>query len=65
MVIYGVTIITLVDELQAEDLGLLTPFYTDDTAFYGSSRCSKQILNMTLDGVRTGSTSSSQASRYL
>ena len=46
MVLYGVTLVPLAEELQAADLGLLSPFYADDTAFNGSERQSAQLLKL-------------------
>ena len=37
MVLYGITLVSLVEELRAEDLGILSPFYADDVAFDGSA----------------------------
>ena len=33
MVLYGITLVPLVEELREAILGLLSPFYADDTAF--------------------------------
>ena len=46
MVLYGITLIPLAEELRAADPGLLSPFYADDAAFDGSAQCSAQILKM-------------------
>ena len=46
MVLYGITLIPLVEDLRAADPGLLSPFYADDAAFDGSARCSAQLLKM-------------------
>ena len=35
MVLYGITLVPLVEELRAADLGLLSPFYADNAAFDG------------------------------
>ena len=37
MVLYGITIAPLAEELRAADTGILLPFYADDTAFGGSA----------------------------
>ena len=37
MVLYGITIVPLGEELRAVDLGLLSPFYADDAAFDSSA----------------------------
>ena len=46
MVLYGITLIPLVEELRAADPGLLLPFYADDEAFDGSARRSAQLLKL-------------------
>ena len=46
MVLYGITLIPLVEELRAADPGLLSPFYADDSAFDGSARHSPQLLKL-------------------
>ena len=46
MVLYRITLVPLADELRAEDLGLLSPFYADDAVFDGSAQRSAHILNM-------------------
>ena len=35
MILYGITLVPLTEELRAADLGLLSPFYVDDAAFEG------------------------------
>ena len=35
MVLYGITLFPLAEELRAVDPGLLSPFYEDDAAFDG------------------------------
>ena len=35
MVLYGITLVPLAEELRAVDSGLLYPFYEDDAAFDG------------------------------
>ena len=37
MVLYGITLVPLAEELQSADPGLLSPFYTDGAAFDGSA----------------------------
>ena len=49
MVLYGITLVTLAEELRASDLGLLTPFYAHDAAFDGSERWSDHILKLLLE----------------
>ena len=46
MVLYGITLVPLAEELCAADLGILSPFYTDDAAFDGSAQRSTQLLNL-------------------
>ena len=46
MVLYGITLAPLAEELQAADPGLLSPFYADDTAFDGSTQRSAQLLKL-------------------
>ena len=46
VVLYGITLITLAEELWAADPGLLTPFYEDDVEFFGSERRSAHILKL-------------------
>ena len=38
MVLYGITLVPLSEELRAADSGLLSPFYADDAAFDGLAR---------------------------
>ena len=38
MVLYGITLVPLAEELRSADLGLLFPFYADDAAFDGLAR---------------------------
>ena len=55
MVIYGITRITLEEELRAADLGILTTFYADEAAFDGSAQSSAQLLKLILErGVDRG-----------
>ena len=46
MVLYGITLAPLAEELRAADLGILSPFYADDAAFDGSARRSAQLLKL-------------------
>ena len=46
MVLYGITLIPLADELRAADPGLLSPYYAHNAAFDGSARRSAQLLNL-------------------
>ena len=46
MVLYGITLVPLAEELRAADTGLILPFYTDDTAFDGLARRSAQLLKL-------------------
>ena len=46
MVLYGITLVPLTEELRAADLGLLSPIYADDVAFNGSERRSAQLLKL-------------------
>ena len=38
MVLYGITLAPLAEELRAAESGILSPFYVDDAAFDGSAR---------------------------
>ena len=46
MVLYGINLAPLTEELRKADPGILSPFYADDAAFDGSARNSTQILKM-------------------
>ena len=46
MVLYGITISPLADELRDADPNLLSPFYTDNVVFYGSTRQSAAQLRL-------------------
>ena len=46
MVLYRITLVPLAEEIRAADLGLLSPFYADDAAFYGLERRSAQLLKL-------------------
>ena len=45
MVLYGITLVSLAEELRSAVLGLLSPFYADDVAFDGFARRFSQLLN--------------------
>ena len=46
MVLYGITLAPLVEELRAADPGILSPFYADDAAFDDSAQRSAQLLKL-------------------
>ena len=46
MVLYGITLVPLAEELRAADLGILSPFYADDAAFGGLAQRSAQLLKL-------------------
>ena len=46
MVLYGITLVPLAEELRAAEPGLLSPFYADDADFDGSARRSAQLLKL-------------------
>ena len=46
MVLYGITLAPLEEDLRAADLGLFSSFYADDAAFDGSARHSGQLLKL-------------------
>ena len=46
LVLYGVTLVPLAEDLQAADPWLLSPFYADDAAFDGLARRSAQLIKM-------------------
>ena len=46
MVLYGITLVSLAEELRATDPGLLSPFYADNAAFNGLAQRSAQLLNL-------------------
>ena len=46
MVLYGITLVSLSEELRAEDPGLLSPFYANDAALDGLARRSAQLLKL-------------------
>ena len=46
MVLCGITLVPLEEELRAADPGLLSPFYAEDAAFDGLERHSTQLLKL-------------------
>ena len=46
IVLYGITLVPLGEELRAADLGLILPFYANDAAFDGSAGQSVQLLKL-------------------
>ena len=46
MVLYGITLVPLAEELRAADPGLLSPYYADNAAFDGLARQSAQLLKL-------------------
>ena len=46
MVLYGITLVPLAEELRAADPGLLSPFYVDNAAFDGSAQRSAHLLKL-------------------
>ena len=46
MVLTGITLAPLAEELIAAELGILSPFYTDDAVLDGSARRNAHLLNM-------------------
>ena len=49
MVLYGITLVPLTEELQAADPGLLSQFYADYAAFNGSARRSAKLLKLLIN----------------
>ena len=49
MVLYGITLSPLAEELRAEDSGLLSLFYLDDAEFDGSEIRGAQILKLSME----------------
>ena len=49
MVLYGITIIPLDEELGAANSGVLSLFYADDSAFNGFARQSAQLLKLWME----------------
>ena len=55
MVLYGITLVPLTEELQMADPVLLAPLYANRELFYGSTRHSAHLLYLLLEwGVREG-----------
>ena len=50
MVLYGITLIPLEEDLRSKDPGFLSPLYADNAAFDGSARGSAQFLKLLMDG---------------
>ena len=48
MVLYRFTLVTLVEELQAADPGVVSPFYADDATFNKLVRRSDKPMNLIL-----------------
>ena len=46
MVLYGITLVPLAEELRAAGPGLLSSFYADDAAFYSLARRSAHLLKL-------------------
>ena len=46
MVLYGITLVPIAEELRSVDPGILSPFYADDAAFGGLARKSAQLLKL-------------------
>ena len=49
MVLYGITLVPLVEEPRAADLRLITPLYEDDAEFDGSVRRSAKLLKLLME----------------
>ena len=49
MVLYGITLVPLAEDLRAAAPGLLSPFYVDGRAFGGFSRQSAQLLKILME----------------
>ena len=46
MVLYGITLVPLTEELRSADPGLLPPLYVDDVTFDGLARRSAHLLKL-------------------
>ena len=46
VVLYGIALVPLDEELRAADSGLLAPFYVDDVVFNGLARQISQLLKL-------------------
>ena len=51
MVLYGITLVPLTEELQMSDPVLLAPLYANNELLYGSARHSAQLLYLLLEWV--------------
>ena len=49
IVLYGINLVPLDEELRAADLGLLHPLYADDAVFEGSTQRIAQLLKMLME----------------
>ena len=49
MVLYGITLTPLAEELRVADPGLLSPFYADDAVCDGSAQQSAQLLKLLME----------------
>ena len=49
MVLYGITLVPMYEELRAADTGLLSPFYADDSVFDGLARQNVQLLKLLME----------------
>ena len=46
MVLYGINLVPLAEDLRAADPGFLSTFYADDAEFDGSAQQSAQLLKL-------------------
>ena len=49
MVLYGITLVPLAEELRVAELGILLPLYADNVAFDCSARQSAQLLKLLIN----------------
>ena len=49
MLLYGITLFSLAEELRAADSGLLSLFYADNAAFFGLERRISQLLKLLIE----------------
>ena len=49
MVLYGITLVPLAEDLIVAYLGLLSPLYADDAAFDSSAQHSTKLLNLLME----------------
>ena len=47
--LYGIILVSLAEELQAEDPRILAPFFVDDTMFDGSAQRSAKLLKLLME----------------